>query len=317
MAAPTATDLIRELARRLGELIVVTSTSVGTDTQVIAEGWTPHFPNTIASNLNGWVYCMSGANSAQEARAKSYTPASSTLTLHTPGYTASTETAIVYEYHRRTSRARKLEAINSGIRQLGFIWPRQVIDTSLTSADDTWTYTVPSAANFAEITKVEVHSGADSSLVGYPFIALPSTVWEVRKSQNQTTGVETLVLQFTGGYLPPPDRVIRLTGIAWYTDLSANTDVLPIGGRWQGKITEWLYDWGKYRILDETADFQPGSETERYRARAMDKLQQAKEDILLYMRPVRNGIVRVPNLSAGGDLSNFNIIGLSQDILSP
>ena len=301
----------------MGELITFTGTSGGTATTIVSTALEKFIPQATAQ-VNFWVHCLSGTGViGQEVRAKSFAPTTDTLTLHDPGFSAVTPSGATYEIHARTRRARKLEAINSAVRQLGLIVPREVIDTTLTGVADQFTYTLPSNQNWVQVHKVEVHSGASATLVGFPFEAERAYRWNVRREQNRTTGTETWTLQFDGQSQIPTGRVIRVTGVGGFTELAADADVLPLGGAYEGRAIEWIMDWAKYRLLDETVERQPGGEAERYRLRALDMLQKQKEDLLTLMRVPGPGIIETPltkpHARSGLNLGEFNIYGVASE----
>lgn len=306
----TAVQLIQELANRMGELAVITSTASGTTTQITSTDLDQYIPQATA-NMASWVHCLGGTNVGVERRAKSYTPSSDLLTLHAPGFPNLTESGVQYEMHARTRRVRKLEALNSAIRQLGLYWPRDVVDASLTGIAAQYEYTLPASINWANVWDVQLQHTSDPPT--YPYDDARSLRWDVRRSMS-AAGVETWTLVFGGQ--PTVGRTIRVKGSAFFSDLVADADVLPMGGMWEGKMIEWIMDWAKYKLLDETVERQPGGEAERYRQRAVDKLQQAKEELILSLKPKGGNKITTPFSSSAGNrrginLAEFNIFGLA------
>lgn len=294
--AKLAVDLVRELANRLGELVVFTSTAAGTTTSVVSSNLVTYLPSDV-SQLNAWVYCSGGtaANVGKETRAKSWTVSTSTLSLYSSGFPQATASNDTFELHLRTSRTRKLAAINSGIAKLGLLWYREVIDESLTTAQNQWQYTLPSSVKWSRVSRIEIQVSTDPSLNGYPYASADAWDWEVRRSVS-STGSEVFTLQF--GKLPPPGRKIRIFGEAWFSELSSDTDTLPLAGRWEAPALEWLYDWAEYRIMCEQSNILPTSSSQRYDEKARRRLERQLQELMM-TQPPHPGRIVVPGRGRG------------------
>lgn len=294
--AKTARQLIRELGYRLGELAVFSATSTGTTTTVLSTTLQNTLPGTI-TGYHPWLYPITGTagNLGAERRVLSWSYDQATLTLAT-ALPSATATSDEFELHMRTQRARKLEAINSAVGQLGLLWYRQFVDTSLTTAQNDWDYTVP--ANVARVSKVEIQVATEASLVagGYPYDDATPLNWTVRRSVA-TNGTETQVLQF--GVQPPPGRTLRLHCEGWFADLAADTDTLALAGVWERPAFDWIMAWGKHQILDEVTERQPGGESEKYRIRSIDQLEKSRDRILQMLQAHQNGRIVVPGVGTG------------------
>lgn len=297
--AITALTLIQELGARLGEFATFSATADGTATTIISTELTKYFPQDNG-NLNTWIYASVPThgpippNAGQEVRAASWAVVPYRITLHTPGFTDATESADQYELHRRTPRSRKLAALNSSIRQLGLGWPREVIDESLTTVANQWTYVLPSNQNWLRVWKVEIQ--VNTAQASYPYSDARSWGAVARKSVD-TSGVESWVLQFTT--LPPPGRKLRVFGDAWFGEPAADSDIVPLGGVWQGIALEWIYDWAKFRIQDEQADKYPAGDSDKQRVRAQDKLMETRDFLLRNRRTLGSARVNVPGDGTG------------------
>ena len=185
-----------------------------------------------------------------------------------------TITGGAYEFHWRTPRSRKLEAINSGIRQLGFHWYRNLIDTSLLTVANQWTYTLPVTVQWNTIPKIEIQIATDTTLVGYPYVNGNLWNWTIRPTTNDS-GVTSYTLQF--GSLPPPGRTIRLFGEVNYGDLVADADVLPLDTNSAGIATEWLYSWAMYMLQRWESVRQPMNNTQWLEQQASALLKEASD----------------------------------------
>jgi hypothetical protein len=301
--AMTALALVQELARRNDELIISTPTATGTTTTLIDTGLNQYMPQdtgTGNARLLCWVYCNAGdtANVGQERRAQSFSANSSTLTFFSGAgaWPVAPTSAGTYELHLRSERSRKLEAINSAVRQLGLTWYRVFQDTSITTAINQWTYTIPSADNMSKVSKVEIQISTQPTLIGYPYIDASPWNWVIRESTD-TSGNLTQILQF--GVVPPPNRTLRITMEGWYPNLANDSDVLPLSGKWAGPATEFIYDWATYRLMQWQEHGQPAGELGRYQALSREDLQAALERVLRLAPPHLPGRVVIPGSGDG------------------
>ncbi len=279
----SAASLVAELAKRMGEFYSSAPTSAGTTTTLIDTNLDQYWPNNVgqqASPMGAWVYgkqtiASASANKGVERRARDYVQSSHTVTFLTawPAVVNNTN-GQEYEFHWRTPRSRKLEAINSGIRQLGFHWYRSLIDTSLLTVANQWTYTLPATVQWNTIPKIEIQIATDATLVGYPYVNANLWNWTIRPTTD-ATGATTYTLQF--GSLPPPGRSIRLFGEVNYVDLVADADILPLDTSGAGIATEWLYSWAMYMLQRWESVRQPMNNTQWLEQQATALLKEASE----------------------------------------
>lgn len=306
----TTVQLVQECANRMGELVLFTGTTLGLTTTVISTGLKKFLGSDAVDRTHAWVWALTGNNAGEEARSTSYAPSTDTLTLLSPGFTNGTASGATYELHRRHRRSRKLEAINSAVRQLGLLCWRNITDTSLTTVAEQYTYTLPAAQNWLAVHSVDIQSNPD--LAGAPYVSAQQFNWSVEDATT-TAGVRTMLLRF--GKQPTPTRVLRVHGIGYYTELVLDADVLPISGPWEGRALEWIMDWAKYRLMEETVEQQPAGQSDRYRVRALDMLMKQKEDIITLMRSHKGGRINVPGMGTGRvrpskpDLTYFGYFG--------
>ena len=284
----TRLQLLQELAQQLGEYASFTASSGGTATTILTTSLKAHLPNALAQ-FNAWIYSIGPTNAAQTARASVWTPSSSTLTLVSPGFTASTVSGDAFELHLRTTRARKLAALDAAVGNLGLYWGRPVVDTTLTTAAGQYVYTLPAAQNWASVELIEIQNNPNDADAPYDDARIFN--WVIREGVT-TAGTETWVIQF--GSQPTPGRVLRVYGTGHMGAMTLDADVLPTAGNWEHSALEYIYAYAKFRVLDEVADKQPTGSTERYRLRAMDKLQEQGARAISLMRPHKRGRIMTP-----------------------
>lgn len=295
----TARQLIREVGDLLGECILSTATSSGTATTIIDTSLRKFFPVDQAQDKwMPWVYAITGtaANivaAATEQRGRQWSNGAATLTLCSPGYPSSTASTDTFEIHLRHRRARILAAINDAIGKLGLYWPRPVKDESLTTASDTWQYTLPSSVNWIKVTDVEIQV-SDTS--GYPYQSARSYDWRAEKTVS-SAGTEAWKLQFVTA--PPTSKTIRVWGEAYYSSLSADTDVLPLSGEWEGIALAWIYDWTIYRLDEELMERKPSQELDKYRIKRLERLNEARQEVLMNAPSRAPGKIIVPGRGTG------------------
>ena len=250
MAGPTAQDLVRELAARMGEYVLlpsVTGTTTSLTSSVLGQYWTTTMGSTDAP-VGAWVYGTSTAvhadNRGVERRVRSYSPTTTTATFTTawPG----TISSGAYEVHARTPRARKLAAINSAVRLLGFFWARHLVyaEAPLITAANTWTYNLPTA-NIQSITRVELQVNTAAGFTGYPYVDASPWNWAAVPITD-ASGNTSIRLQF--GALPPPGRIIRLVAEIGYSDLVLDADILPLDAASYGPASEFIYSWATLQL---------------------------------------------------------------------
>lgn len=277
----TALNMVRELGRRMEDLVLATPSS-GTTTTLVDADLQEYLPHDIpAKQLNCWVYgCQDvvADNRGIERRGKEWDVDTFTLTFYN-AWPAAVTTAGTYEVRRHHQRSRATRALNSAIAQLGLYWYREVIDTSLTTAAETWQYTLPSSQNWFNVTRVEIQSQTDATLEaqGFPYDNAYPLGWTTRRAVT-SAGVETLVLQFST--IPPEGRKLRVYGEAYHAAIDDDTDVLALSGRWEPMALEWIYDYGVFSLMQWREGRASGGDMEKVRTIGLDRLMRSKERIL-------------------------------------
>jgi hypothetical protein len=299
----TATYLIQELARRMGELIISTPTAAGTTTTLIDSTLDQYLPEDIGRNLNCWVYgskTTTGGmtpvdqnNRGLENRAKSWAQAAQTLTF----YSAWPDSVTVgsYEIHTRTARSRKLEALNSAIRVLNLSWFRPFQDeVTVTTAANQWRYALPNSVNgWTGIVDVQVQMAP--SLAGYPY--QDASNWNVQPYRAvDASGNSTWYLQF--GLMPPPGRIIRIRGTAGYPDLVNEADILAIPPE-LAEALDYVYQLAMSQLLLWESMRQPAGQVERLRQSWQDLAASAKAYMDQNGPTNRVGNLAVPGMGDG------------------
>jgi len=277
--AQTAQTLVRELGERLGDFVLSTPSGGGTST-LVDPSLTQYFPQVL-NQFNGWVYCTQSSPDAQnqglERRGQQWTPSTSTLQLYAPGFPQAVS-AGQYEVNMRFSRRRKMAALNSAISQLGLTWFRKIVDEKLITQPETWIYYPDPTENWANIYRIEIQINTSPTQVGYPYADAEYLNWRPRRWVDQI-GKETWAIEF--GILPPVNRALRVFGEGFYPQISGDTDLLAIAGKWEGGALEWIYDWAEFRLNDSLSNRQPTGEAEKIRQQALDRLERQKNDILV------------------------------------
>jgi hypothetical protein len=304
--AYVAASLVRELSRRMGDLVLSVPTAPGTTTTLIdsaLDQYYPANPGNTTSFLNVWVYGVAAAldgltpadqnNRGVERRAKSWSIDSHTLSFYTAWPSA--PTAGTYEIHQRSQRSRKLEALNDAVRQLNLAWYRRAQDeVTLTTVQNQWRYSIPNAAAlWSSIDTIEIQM--NPSFADYPYA--DASAWDPHIEQIvDAAGNPTLQIQF--GLMPPPGRIVRLRGTAGYPDLANETDVLGLTPVWSEALA-WIYDWAEYRLYQWESNKQPSGQTERLRQSMQDRLQAAKMYLLENQPEKPNARLVVPGRGTG------------------
>lgn len=294
----TLTQLVAEVGNRQGEFALSTPTALGTTTTLIDTGLDQVMPVSLAANhFNAWFYGRTGvvgANVGVERRANQWTQTSHTVTFKTAWPTAVTA-AGTYEIHRVYPRARIVEALNDAIGCLGLYWVRQFVDESITTAVNTWRYTLPSAQNWAIVDDVQIQVVTDTALPTYPYAKLDESNFSIYKDLS-TAGVETWYIQFSSQ--PPSGRKLRILGRAYYSDLALDADVLGLGGKWERPALKFIYGYAGYLLNDWQAN-KMSSDTAKYRQKSLDYWQRQKEEVLeMRERPSRVRLI-LPGMGDG------------------
>lgn len=281
----TALQLVREVGKRAGEYIGLITSSAGTTTTLISVALNGYLPNNV-TQLQAWVYatstCVDVANRGETRRAHSWVASTSTLSM-TSGYAwpaAPGSTSVgsgSYDLHTWVPHDRLLEAINAAIGELGLYCCRPVIDATLTTVDQRWQYSLPAGVNWGEVERVYLQVATDTALVGFPYQSADSLGWHIERTTS-STGVPAYTLQFRT--LPPPGRTIKFYGDATYTDLSADTDILPIGGVYERPALEFIYDYAMACAHDWRANKIPSGDVERPRLQAKERFDRAVKRIV-------------------------------------
>jgi hypothetical protein len=288
--AKTALQLIRELGSRLNEY-VLSRPQAGGGTALHDPGLLMYFPQQL-NQFNGWVYCASSQdaqNYGLERRGQQWT-VDGTLGLYSPGFPAPI-TGGEYEIHMRYPRARLVEALNSGIGQLGLTWYRDWMDESIVTQQSTWRYIPPLAQYWANIYRVEIEINLSETQIGYPYADAEYLNWRARRYVDML-GNENWVIEF--GILPPPNRKLRIFGEGYYPEMQTDADVLPLAGKWERGATDWIYDWAEFRLNWWLTNKQPTAEAEKTRQQAMDRLEQQKNELLQNSPSHRPGRIVTP-----------------------
>ncbi len=313
MSAPTAASLIAELAQHMRDYVLVTAANTGTTTTLVDPLLDQWITEDVPADLNSWIYGVAttaagytpadSANRGVERRAKSYTQNSHTLGLYA-AMPAAMQTGN-YELHSRHARSRKMAALNSAVRLLNLAWFRDVWDTSLTTAANQWSYTLPTSILWTAVKQVEIQMLTSGSFSTYPYA--DAMQWDYRiYPQTDASGNKTWSLQF--GVMPPPNRTLRIIGRAAYADMVNESDILPLPDVWS-EGQEWIRDWASFRLWEEEENAQPSGQTERIRQAKQDRLQQALMQMQENRPQLPNVRVAVPGMGtgqypAGGELED-------------
>lgn len=283
MAALTAAQLIVELAKRMQEYAASTPTAAGTATSLIDTNLNKVYPVDVGGAtrpLGIWVYGTATADAANvgtENRAVSWVASTSTLAFLANWATA--PTMGLYEIHQRTSRTRKLEAINEAIGELNLTWYRSVAVLTSATVQNQWSYTLPASIPWTAINKIQVQINTAAGLAGYPYGG--GELWDADIYPSvDASGTTTWTMQF--GKLPPPGRLIRIFGQAGYADLVNDTDVLPLQADWQRMATAWIYQYAQYLLYSWEENSMPATQVERLRQKKMETLQIAKDYVMAH-----------------------------------
>jgi hypothetical protein len=290
---PTVSSLVRELALRMGDLVISVPQSGGNST-LIDSSLLQYFPQPI-TQFNGWVYATESVpqslNQGVERRGQQWNTQNSTLLLYSPGFPGPIIGGGEYEIHMRFSHARKIAAINSAVGQLGLTWFRKIVDQSLVTQPQTWIYYPDPSQFWSSIYRLEIQINTSETQVGYPFADAEYLNWRPRRWVD-SFGNETWAIEF--GILPPVDRQLRIFGEGFYPQLKHDSDILAVSGKWLGGVLEWIYDWAEFKLNDQLTNRQPTGEAERMRQQAMDRLERQKNDILTSAPPHEPGRIVTP-----------------------
>ncbi len=294
----------------MGEMVLSTPSSSGSSggTTLIDANLLQYWPTTMGAGQEQFMPWVYGSTTADPANigvtrrgtmwnASSSAPA---LTFSQAWPTAITSSgssgAPVYEIHIRTERSRKLEAINEAVGQLGLWWFRDFEDTSITTASNTWQYTLPSGQYIARIWEVAYQTITDPTLIGFPYTDAVALNWKMREFTD-TSGVLTQILQF--GDLPIWPRTLRIKGEAYFPDLVNDADILAIADMYQRPCLAWIYSYAAHIMNNWQGDAQPMGDIERYTARTTQLLDQADKLKLAMKKAHKPARVTVPGRGQG------------------
>lgn len=272
--ALTANGLVRELGRRRHELYLSTPTAAGSTTTLIDQALLQHFPEDV-NPFNAWVrgsVTADVANRGVERRSSRWAYQASTL--HFPYAFPAATTTGEYEIYTRTSYNRLLAAINAGVAAIGRPWGRPVLDDTVVGVAETWKYTLPSGVNWIEFSPLEIQ--ILDSAASYPYtsaVGYSPRIYPVVSS----AGVTTWYLQF--GRQPPVGSIIRVYGRVQQADLVADADVLPVEGRFEGRVREYLMMHARHALYLWEADAEPIGKAAYAERVAEQSLLRAREAI--------------------------------------
>ncbi len=294
----TASSLVTELGYRLNELVLSVPTSPGTTSTLVDSALVQYYPSTIpAGQFNVWVVGSTTADTLNRGvirRATSWNSTTRTLALYSPMATAITTGT--YLLHQRTDPTRKLEALNSGVRHLGYFWARPLVDTTLTTASNTWSYTLPNTTLWTGVSRFQIQISTSASLPTFPYADMTPWDGDVIETTD-ASGVTTWKIQFAT--LPPPGRTIRIYGEAEYPDLVNDTDILPVAAQQAGRVKEWLLKWARYTLHDWETERDPAGMTARDQQAAQRLRQEAYQDLLMEAPPHPPNRIIVPGRGTG------------------
>ena len=293
--AKTAQQLIRELSSRLQEYVLCVPSSGG-QTALHCPELVMFFPQQI-QQFNGWVYCASDVdapNKGHERRGQQWTT-DGTLSLYAPGFPVAISGG-EYEIHMRYPRARIVEALNTAIGQLGLNWYRNWVDETITTEANRWIYPLPAGQNWANVHRLEIQINVSETQIGYPYASAEYLNWRPR-NWTDDQGNELWAIEF--GLLPPPDRKLRVFGEQYFGDITSDTDVLPVGGKWERAALDWCYDYAEFRLQWWLTNKQPTAEADKLRQQALDRLENQKNEILQNAPSHRPGRIVTPGHGDG------------------
>ena len=305
----TAQDLVRRLGVRRDDLVLATVENTGDETHLVDTALNSYMVEDV-SHLNLWVYGSLTAdilNRGSEVRALSYDAATYTLTLANPGM-PSEITVGIYELRKRAPHNVVLEAINSAIALLDLAWPRAVIDESLTTAQLTQEYALPTGIEWTSVANLKIHLQANmtTDVVGYPFV--DATPWNPRVDRAvSAAGAESYTLRF--GAQPPIDRTIRLMGDASYTQLVADADVLPLAGAWGQRAFEWIMAYSSYQLDEWSVDRAISGDVKVAQSITGNRLEKQRALLLDTKQSRENSYISVPGVRDGMAMPFRQVLG--------
>lgn len=300
--AYTLQTALRELGTRKYDLVIATADTPVDTTHLQAADISQEIV-VDTPQLNCWVYGVAlGASQATpvgnqgvERRGLSWNATTQQLTLAAPGF-PSAPSGGQYELHFKHRRSVKMKAINACLRMLDLYWYRPVRDETLTTAINTWRFTLPAGVNWGNVFKVMLSVSADSALIGYPF--MDATPWSPHiEREVSTAGVETFLLRF--GAQPPPNRTIRILAEVGYEEVALETDVLPLDGSWGNRAYEYIQLRSSFLLDDWAIDRAHSGDVQKYAAIASGRLQRMYAELRESQQSHENILISVPGVRDG------------------
>lgn len=303
--AKTASQLVREISSRLDDLVFAQPTS-GTATTLVDQKLLQWFPVDVI-NAPAYVYGVSttatfggtsytacdAANQGLERIAKGWTASTTTLTLQPPGM-ATNMTTGTYEIRKLWPRSRILEYLNEAIGLSGCYWARSVMDASITTAANTWSYTLPSSQNWQSIEKIELQISTTQPT--FPYVDMTPLNWRPEKTVD-TSGNEVWKIQFEDQ--PPQPFNMHVWGRAFYADVANETDILAISGEWERKALAWIYSWAIMLAQEQREASAASLEAAKIRDKKRDVLTRALDALQKWAPENKGGRVIIPGVGDG------------------
>lgn len=297
--ARTALQLIQQASMLLGDLILSTPTSAGTTTTLVDNLLRQYVQTLTQANL--WVYGTSTAdlaNRGEERRASAFTRASDTLSFEVDWPTAITTGS--YEVHPRYQRRLILEWLNDAVGQLGIYWYRDARDESIETEDLTRVYNIPNTQYWTKIHDVQIEVLTSSLVVGMPYVSARPWNWN---AYSYTDPYGNLFWQIQFGSQPPPGRLLRIFGEAFYPELANDSDTLALSGQYERPALQYLIDWTKYRAMEYDSLIGRTTDTDKARQKMFDSLNKTRDLLASMLQPThKQARVNNPYYPGNGQL---------------
>lgn len=297
MAATTLVGLIQELGQRTQDY--ASGTLSGTHaTTFVQDNTRWEQDNTFK---NGYLALTSGSQIGSERRITAYDGTTNVgrFTL-APALGAAPSTNDAYEVHMRWSRARKTAAINQAIHNLPTGFWRRTIDTSITTAQNTWAYALPPNVISVFVAEIQISLNMSGSGVfgqsgtggfGFPYADAGAWNWRILES-IAPDGTPTRYIAF--GVQPPWPRTLRLFAAINQSELKADSDTLGAGqDDYDQRLQEWILMRSQVGLLRETLFGVPTEEVTRYAGviQQLEKDAAALEPFLVMPHPAQAVVI--------------------------
>lgn len=217
--ATTKAAIRLRAARRLGLVDTITTTSAGhaDGHTFVATGLLDNFPTSLSEM---WVY---DPDQEESRRIINYDEPEGIAFVNRP-FTAQINSADTLYIFRRFSPAAFDQALEQAVEDVYPYLFQRIVDTSLTTAAETYEYTIPASIRDLERMlggKVEMQVRTDDA--DYPYV--PLRMWETREAVTTASSSYTLVIH--------PDelvagRTLRLRGIAPLAYPAGEADTVPV-----------------------------------------------------------------------------------------